>query len=101
MKKYHIELTQGQRQELERLIKAGQARARQIMHAHILLKAIAASKVPSGRLKRLSKRLMSENAPYCGGASALWNTDWLMPSNGVHNHPAPRSAFSLADTKRT
>jgi hypothetical protein len=39
MKKYSVELTAAQRQELEQLIKAGQARARKIMHAHILLKS--------------------------------------------------------------
>lgn len=39
MKKYSIQLTPAQRQELEQLIKAGQARARQIRHAHILLKS--------------------------------------------------------------
>jgi hypothetical protein len=39
MKKYSIKLTPAQRQELEQLIKAGQARARKITHAHILLKS--------------------------------------------------------------
>ena len=39
MKKYKIELTQAQRQELEQITKAGQARARKILHAHILLKS--------------------------------------------------------------
>jgi hypothetical protein len=39
MKKYTITLTPAQRQELEQLTKAGQARARKIMHAHILLKS--------------------------------------------------------------
>lgn len=39
MKKYSVELTSAQRQELEQLIKAGQAKARKIMHAHILLKS--------------------------------------------------------------
>ncbi len=39
MQHYKIELTATQRQELEQLISAGQARARQIMHAHILLKS--------------------------------------------------------------
>jgi len=38
MKKYKIELMQAQRQELEQITKAGQARARKILHAHILLK---------------------------------------------------------------
>jgi hypothetical protein len=39
MKTYQVELTQAQRQELEQIIKAGQARARKIAHAHILLKS--------------------------------------------------------------
>lgn len=39
MKKYTVELTAAQRQELDQLITAGQARARKIMHAHILLKS--------------------------------------------------------------
>ena len=39
MQKYTIELTGAQRQDLERLVKAGQARARKIMHVHILLKS--------------------------------------------------------------
>ncbi|MBV9258703.1 MAG: IS630 family transposase [Ktedonobacteraceae bacterium] len=37
MTKYKVELTRDQREELEQVIKAGQARARKIMHAHILL----------------------------------------------------------------
>jgi hypothetical protein len=39
MKKYTVELTAAHRQELEQLITAGQARARKILHAHILLKS--------------------------------------------------------------
>ena len=46
MKKYQIELTQAQRQALEQLIKAGQARARKIMHAHILLKSDSGEQGP-------------------------------------------------------
>jgi hypothetical protein len=46
MKKYTIELTQAQRQELEQLIKAGQARARKIMHAHILLNSDSGEQGP-------------------------------------------------------
>lgn len=47
MKKYKIELTPAQRQELEQLIKAGQAKARKIMHAHILLKSDSGEQGPS------------------------------------------------------
>jgi len=47
MKKYTIELTPAQRQELEQLIKAGQARARKIMHAHILLKSDSGEQGPA------------------------------------------------------
>lgn len=39
MKKYTLELTQAQRQEVEQITNAGQARARKILHAHILLKS--------------------------------------------------------------
>src|SRR5690349_6556188 len=39
MKKYRIVLTPEQRQALHHVISAGQARARSIMRAHILLKA--------------------------------------------------------------
>lgn len=46
MQKYKIELTAAQRQELEQLIKAGQARARKIMHAHILLKSDSGEQGP-------------------------------------------------------
>jgi hypothetical protein len=46
MKKYKIELTQAQRQKLEQIIKVGQARARQIMHAHILLKSDSGEQGP-------------------------------------------------------
>lgn len=46
MQKYQIELTQAQRQALEQLIKAGQARARKIMHAHILLKSDSSEQGP-------------------------------------------------------
>ncbi len=38
MKKYYVELTASQRQELEGLVSHGSAPARAIMHAHILLK---------------------------------------------------------------
>lgn len=37
MTKYKVELTREQREDLEQVIRAGQARARKIMHAHILL----------------------------------------------------------------
>jgi hypothetical protein len=37
MTKYKVELTAEQREELEQVIRAGQGRARKIMHAHILL----------------------------------------------------------------
>ena len=47
MKKYRIELTIAQRQELEQITKAGQARARKIMHAHILLKSDSGQQGPS------------------------------------------------------
>jgi transposase len=46
MQKYQIVLTTAQRQELEQLIKAGQARARKIMHAHILLKSDSGEQGP-------------------------------------------------------
>jgi transposase len=46
MKKYKIELTPAQRQELTQLIKAGQAKARKIMHAHILLKSDSGEQGP-------------------------------------------------------
>lgn len=45
MTKYKVELTAEQRQELEQVTKAGQARARKIMHAHILL---ASDRGPQG-----------------------------------------------------
>lgn len=38
MSKYSVELSQEQRKELEELVKKGEAPARKIMHAHILLK---------------------------------------------------------------
>ena len=47
MKKYQIELTQAQRQELNQIIKAGQARARKILHAHILLKSDSGEQGPA------------------------------------------------------
>ncbi|HEX6108931.1 MAG TPA: IS630 family transposase [Ktedonobacteraceae bacterium] len=47
MKKYTIELTQAQRQELEQITKAGQARARKILHAHILLKGDSGEQGPN------------------------------------------------------
>ena len=41
MKKYIVRLTQEQRQDLHHLISTGEEAARQLMHARILLKAIA------------------------------------------------------------
>jgi hypothetical protein len=46
MKKYKIELTPAQRQVLQQIIKAGQARARKILHAHILLKSDSGEQGP-------------------------------------------------------
>jgi transposase len=46
MGKHSITLSQQQRHELEKLISAGTAPARSIMHAHILLKADASSQGP-------------------------------------------------------
>jgi transposase len=46
MKKYQIELTPAQRQVLQQIIKAGQARARKILHAHILLKSDSGEQGP-------------------------------------------------------
>lgn len=39
MKKYCVKLNGEQRQQLEQLVSSGKAATRQIMHAHILLKA--------------------------------------------------------------
>lgn len=39
MKKYHVKLSQEQRQQLEREVKTGKGPARQLIHARILLKA--------------------------------------------------------------
>ena len=39
MSKYSVKLSQGQRKELEELVSRGEAAARKIQHAHILLKS--------------------------------------------------------------
>ncbi len=45
MNKHSIQLSEEQRERLEQLLRAGQAPARQIMHAHVLLKADSGPKV--------------------------------------------------------
>lgn len=47
MSKHSIELAPEQRQQLERLMKAGKAPARQILHAQILLKTDSSEQGPS------------------------------------------------------
>jgi transposase len=47
MKKYIVKLSQAQRQQLEELISRGQARARKLMHARVLLKTDQGDAGPS------------------------------------------------------
>jgi transposase len=46
-KQYHVELTPDQRQELQQLIASGEAKARQLSHARVLLKADCADGGPA------------------------------------------------------
>src|SRR5579883_2784492 len=53
MNKHSIELSEEQRERLEHVIKAGQVPARQIMHAHVLLKADSGPKGPNWSDERI------------------------------------------------
>lgn len=53
MKKYTIELTAEQREELEQIVKAGQATARKIQHTHILLKSDSGALGPAWSDQRI------------------------------------------------
>ena len=52
MNKYIVKLAAEQRRRLEQLISSGQAPARKLMHARIVLKAIAARMALIGRIRR-------------------------------------------------
>lgn len=55
MKKYSVKLSQEQRQELEELISRGQAAARQLMHARVLLKTDQGEDGPSWSDERIAE----------------------------------------------
>lgn len=57
MKKYRVILTEDQRQQLQRLISAGQAPARHQAHARILLKADQGEQGPGWSDERISQAL--------------------------------------------
>jgi hypothetical protein len=46
-KPYHVELSQDQRQQLQQMIASGQAKARQLTHARVLLKADRSEEGPA------------------------------------------------------
>lgn len=57
MKKESVKLTREQRQELERLISAGEGSARTLMHARILLKTDSGHQGPRWTQKRIAEAL--------------------------------------------
>ena len=74
-KKYIVRLTPEERDELEKLVSAGEARARKLMHAHILLEADAdgpnwtddqiseALSVGRATIERVRKAFVEEGLP--------------------------------------
>src|SRR5215212_9129860 len=46
-KQYHVQLTPDQRQQLQQMITSGEAKARQLTHARVLLKADSAEGGPA------------------------------------------------------
>ena len=57
--KYIVKLTETERSQLKELISSGEASARQIRRAYILLNQTAAKVVPNGSTKRSVKPTMS------------------------------------------
>src|SRR5438067_13435861 len=57
MKKYIVKLTQEERADLQKLISQGQAPARKLMHARILLKADSSQVGPAWRDAAISEAL--------------------------------------------
>ena len=57
MKKYRVQLSQQQRQELEQKVKTGKGLARQLMHARILLKADEGEHGPCWADEQISEAL--------------------------------------------
>jgi len=57
MKKYRVQLSQQQRQELEQKVKTGKGLARQLMHARILLKADEGEHGPAWAAEQISAAL--------------------------------------------
>ncbi|GHO90141.1 hypothetical protein KSF_001890 [Reticulibacter mediterranei] len=57
MKKYIVKLSQAQRQQLEELISQGQAAARQLMHARVLLKTDQGEQGPVWKDERIAEAL--------------------------------------------
>lgn len=55
MKKYSIQLTEEQRQELEQITRAGKAPAREILHAQVLLKTDEGEQGPAWGYKQIQE----------------------------------------------
>lgn len=57
MKKYHVQLTQEQRHQMQELVNAGKAPARKLIHARVLLKADEGEHGPAWTDERISEAL--------------------------------------------
>ena len=86
MKKNSVKLTQEQRQQLEQLIGSGQAAARTIMHAHILLKVDSSSDGPNWSDKQIQQA-------FGVGESTIWRVRCRFLEQGLddalHRRPQP------------
>lgn len=73
MKKYIVELTREQREELSHMISSGKASARDLMHARLLLKADQGPQGPGWSDARIAGPWKSARGrwPACGNAARL------------------------------
>ena len=81
-KKYHVTLTPEEHDELERMIRAGKAAARKLMHARILLKADE-SKGPGWTDEQIAEALDV-------GLSTVWRTRRRFVEEGTEAAITPR-----------
>lgn len=95
MRKNLIELTAEQRSDLEALVRTGQATARSIQHAHILLNQIMVPLESSGRMPNCVKRMASVPRRWGECGSDFERKACRMRCNGDLSPNARRNAKSM------
>ena len=83
MKKYIVKLAKEERASLFKLIAQGEASARKLMHARILLKADSSEDGPGWTDQAISEALESGQRRSSGCGSAWWKREWPPRSIGT------------------